>query len=414
MNKSILKSAQQHIQDLYSKDDKHNLLYHNYNHAVTVVDRINEIAAHYELSEQDTIALSLAGWFHDVGHLYSMPPEHEMKSEEIAREWMQQQGVDSAIANEVGQLIGATKMPAEPQNLTQRIIKDADTYNLGTKEFKKTDKLLKEEMRLRNFTTKLAAWNQHTLEMLQGHEFFTDYCKNLLTAGKEKNMARLKSKSEDQNFENTGTNMLLNENGNKNKEASRQNSFIAKGIQTMLRLTSENHMQLSGMADSKANILISVNAIIISLILSVLIRKIEVDTYLMIPTFTFLATSVTTIVLAIIATRPKVTRGQFSRDDVMHGKTNLLFFGNFYKTSLDEYKWGMSMMMRDPNYLYGGLVDDIYYLGVVLGKKYRLLSIAYYIFMIGILISVVGFILAIVLHQPADGAAIQQSNASPF
>ncbi len=48
---------------------------------------------------------------------------------------------------------------------------------------------------------------------------------------------------------------------------------MSKGIQTMLRLTSENHLKLSDMADHKANILISVNAIIISVILGVLLRK---------------------------------------------------------------------------------------------------------------------------------------------
>jgi hypothetical protein len=60
----------------------------------------------------------------------------------------------------------------------------------------------------------------------------------------------------------------------------------------MLRLTSENHMRLSEMADNKANILISVNAIIISVILTVLIRKIEVDRHLTIPTMIFLATGI--------------------------------------------------------------------------------------------------------------------------
>ncbi len=131
----------------------------------------------------------------------------------------------------------------------------------------------------------------------------------------------------------------------------------------MLRLTSENHMRLSEMADNKANILISVNAIIISVILSVLIRKIEVDKHLAIPTFIFLATALTTIVISILATRPKITNGNFTREDILNRKTNLLFFGNFFKSELEEYKWGMSTMMKDPEYLYGTLVDDIYYLG---------------------------------------------------
>lgn len=413
MSRSILKSAEKHIHELYALDDNNNLLYHSEKHAAGVVDRVNEIAAHYDLTEDQVIALNLAAWFHDIGHLYTTPTNHEVKSAEVAEQWMKEHNLPDEMINLVKPLILSTKLTTPPNNLMERIIKDADTFNFGTKEFKKTDKLLKEEMRLRNFTTLLAGWDQNKLDILQNHEFYTDYAKELLNEVKQKNIERAKRKTEDGSSLNAGTTMLVSEN-NPSRDTLKQNSIITKGIQTMLRTTSENHMELSGLADSKANILISVNAIIISLILSVLIRKIEVDTYLAIPTFIFLATSVITIVLAIIATRPKITKGRFSREDVIHGKTNLLFFGNFYKTSLEDYKWGMSMMMRDPNYLYGGLVDDIYYLGTVLGKKYRILSIAYYVFMIGIIISVIAFVVAISFNRPDTASSVQTATGSPF
>jgi hypothetical protein len=175
--------------------------------------------------------------------------------------------------------------------------------------------------------------------------------------------------------------------------------LLSRGIQTMLRLTSDNHLELSGMADGKANILISVNAIIISVILSVLVRRLDTDTYLIVPTIIFLSFSVITIVVAILVTRPKITQGRFSREDIMNKKTNLLFFGNFHKASLEEYEWGMSSMMRDQDYLYGALVKDIHQLGVVLGRKYKLLRIAYNVFMAGIIISVIAFAVAEFIHN---------------
>src|SRR5688572_32411977 len=171
---------------------------------------------------------------------------------------------------------------------------------------------------------------------------------------------------------------------NKEVKSNHPDADTTRGIQTMLRLTSKNHMELSEMGDNKANILISVCAIIISVILSVLVRKIQEAPYLTIPTVIFLVSSLATMVLAIFATLPKITGGKFTRDQVLNRKTNLLFFGNFHRSTLEEYKWGMSIMMRDPDYLYSALVDDIYYIGVVLGKKYRLVRIAYNIFMIGI------------------------------
>ncbi len=414
MDKSILKLAEQYVQSLYVADETQNLRYHNFSHTVFVVKRINEIAAHYELTEQETIALNIAGWFHDVGHLYTVPEDHEQKSKEIAELWLRQNNVAEETIVLITQLIESTKLFSKPETNLQSIIKDADTYNFGTKEFKKTDKLLKDEMRLRNFTTKLAVWKESTIEMMQKHEYYTEYCIKLLDATKRKNIQKLKLKIIDRNFDNTATSLSLSPEQNHTGKQAKKDSFLSKGIQTILRLTSENHMNLSSMADSKANILISVNAIIISLILSVLIRKIEVDTYLIVPTIIFLVTSLATTVLAIIATRPKVTKGKFSHEDVMNGKTNLLFFGNFYKTTLEEYKWGMSMMMKDANYLYGGLVDDIYYLGVVLGKKYKMLSIAYFIFMLGIMLSVIAFLVAIWLHKSIPTSASQLQNGSPF
>ena len=168
------------------------------------------------------------------------------------------------------------------------------------------------------------------------------------------------------------------------------------------------------MADGKANILISVNAIIISVILSVLLRKLESEQYLTIPTIIFLVFSVITIVIAILATRPKITEGRFSRQDILNKKTNLLFFGNFHKSSLEEYQWGMKTMMQDKDYLYGSLVQDIHHLGVVLGRKYKLIRVAYNIFMIGIIVSVLAFGIAVALHDPVETTIITTPTSAPL
>jgi len=180
----------------------------------------------------------------------------------------------------------------------------------------------------------------------------------------------------------------------------------------MLRLTSDNHLQLSEMADGKANILISVNAIIISVILSVLVRRLEVDTYLTIPTILFLIVSVTTIVIAILATRPKISEGKFSDEDIVNKKTNLLFFGNFYKASLEQYETAMHVMMGDSDYLYGSLIKDIYALGVVLARKYKLIRLAYNIFMIGIVVSVLAFAIAVYVNNLNSGTTTSSGNSA--
>lgn len=411
----IVKQAEDQVVGLYQSAANSNLPYHNLDHTRSVVNRANEIAAHYELTERDITVLNIAAWFHDTGHLYTDPVSHEEKSVELMKEWMSSKNGYAELSEDIESAILSTKFSTVPESLVQQIIKDADTYHLGQPEFKKIDRQLRKEMELRKVDTMLMDWKRNTLNLLESHQYFTSYCKNLLDTGKRKNIERIKKKLNEQDGMNVSDTMVPENSGtDKKKSGTRQSGFITKGIQTMLRLTSENHMRLSEMADNKANILISVNAIIISVILSVLIRKIEVDKHLAVPTLIFLFSSLVTIVISILATRPKITKGNFTREDVLNRRTNLLFFGNFFNTGLEEYKWGMATMMKDPNYLYGTLVDDIYYLGKVLGRKYRLVRIAYSVFMIGIIISALAFILAISFNRSAPSTVIIEGGGSPF
>jgi hypothetical protein len=118
------------------------------------------------------------------------------------------------------------------------------------------------------------------------------------------------------------------------------------------------------------------------------------NAHLIIPTLILIVSSVTSITLAILATRPSVTKGSFTRDEVMEKKVNLLFFGNFYKMPYEDYNWGMNELMKDREYIYNSMIKDLYHLGIVLEKKYRLLRTTYNIFMYGIIISVLAFLIA--------------------
>lgn len=414
-NNNLYKKVADHVQGLYEEYGNANLLFHNIDHTRNVSERAQEIAAHYHISEEDILVLYIATWFHDTGHLLSDIQHHEERSVELMRSFMAQQNQDEALTDKVATCILATKMPHEPKNQLQEIICDADTYHLGTEEFKKTNKAIKKEYKLRNYDTILYDWDKNTLDLLQEHRYFTTYCQSLLQKGKEKNIERVKKKYMKASSANSANELFVEKTEDKaNPENKQKNSLITRGIQTMLRLTSENHLELSGMADGKANILISVNAIIISVILSVLLRKLEVDKHLTIPTIIFLTFSVTTIVIAILATRPKITEGRFSKTDILNKKTNLLFFGNFHKSTLEEYQWGMAAMMKDKDYLYGSLIQDIHQLGVVLGHKYRLIRIAYNVFMIGIIVSVIAFTLAVVLHRPSETTIITTPSETPL
>ena len=73
-------------------------------------------------------------------------------------------------------------------------------------------------------------------------------------------------------------------------------------------------------------------------------------------------------------------------------------------------------MMKDSDYLYRSIIKDIYFLGVVLGKKYRLLRLSYNIFMIGLIVSVIAFAVAAIFFNTTTPphTSITNSGGSPF
>lgn len=247
------------------------------------------------------------------------------------------------------------------------------------------------------------------LLFLENHTYYTDYGKEVLEKAKQKNIKKLKKKM-GKGPEKEGS-VLEEKLLSSKKTIKKLQKKIRKissqkpdrGIETMFRVTYRVHINLSSIADNKANILLSINAIIISIVLSSFVPIVASvsdesfsvsSTPLAIPTSLLVLISLATIVFAILSTRPQVNSGVFTREDILQKRTNLLFFGNFYRMDINEYQWGINEMMNDSEYLYGSMAKDIYFLGKVLAKKFKLLRLAYNIFMYGMIFVVVAFIWA--------------------
>jgi predicted metal-dependent HD superfamily phosphohydrolase len=398
---NLLEQSEKTVTALYETLTKPELLYHNLVHTREVVEAVQLMHGFYQLSTEEDLAVQVAAWWHDVGYLYGPPENHEARSAEKARVFLTDLKAGESLIVKVESCIMATRMPQKPTGLMEEIICDADLFHLGTTAFKENSKMLRREIELISGTPlKGSDWRFSTLNLLERHHYFTGFAQERLNEGKKKNLDELKAKYEEKLMEKNlekenSENQEIKEGGLEKKTAAKvkkRKSVVPKrGIETMFRLTSRNHMELSGMADSKANIMISVNAIIISVVLSLLLRRLEDMPQFLIPTLILLAVNITTIIFAVLATRPNTTKGYFTREDIHQKKVNLLFFGNFHRMGLDDFHWGMNEMMKDTEYLYSSMIRDIYFLGKVLGTKYRLLRISYSVFMFGIIIAVLAF-----------------------
>jgi HD superfamily phosphodiesterase len=389
---NLIEQAQDFVFNLLKDKLSSSFIYHNFDHTSDVVAAVKILSEQEALSEEEFEILLVAAWFHDTGYVEGFE-NHEEKSVKIAADFLTDKGKSVEYINQVSTLISATLYCYEPQSLLEKIIKDADFYHFATENYNDRCELLRGEWKIvKQKQTSDLEWAQENLKMLtQCHEYYTDYALANWQVLKDKNVSLIQEKIK-----------KMEEGKEVKKEKKNKAEKPAKaakpdrGIDTLFRVTLSNHTRLSGIADSKANILLSVNAIIISIALSSIVPKLDSpsNAHLVIPTFIMLTFSVVSIIFAILSTRPKVTTGVFTRQDIEDRKVNLLFFGNFYKMPLDEYEWAVNEMMKDNTYLYNSMIKDLYFLGIVLERKYKLLRITYNIFMIGIIISFLAFFLA--------------------
>lgn len=172
-----------------------------------------------------------------------------------------------------------------------------------------------------------------------------------------------------------------------------------KGIETMYRISMNSHVQFNKIADNKANILISVNAIVVSILLSTFLPEFLSGNYLTlrIPFAIFILTCTVTVAIAIVATLPKHTKDYINLDQMENKAGEYLFFGNFTKMNMTDYVAGMRKFQRDDTLSYDALSQNFYILGQALAKKYRLLYAAYQFFLIGFVISIIAFAIAMLL-----------------
>lgn len=369
-------------------------VYHNLAHTQRVVEKANELAELSQLDDTQKNTLKLATWFHDTGYTKGIE-NHEEESVIIATNFLKEHNVSGDDIKSVCDLILATKMDyTNPKNQLEKIIRDADCAHIGSKNYIDIAELLRKEWELKcDKTLTEDQWLEENINFLSNkHRFYTNEASSLWDKGKGKNLSQLLKMQKKLKLESS----KLKHKKEELKFKKNKVVLPERGIETMFRVALRNHITLSDIADTKANILLSVNAIIISLVLSNLVSKLDnpSNDYLIWPTVIFAGFTVASIVLSVLATRPNVTKGKFTKQDVANKKVNLLFFGNFHKMKLDEFEWAMHEMMQDRDYLYGSLTKDLYFLGLVLNTKYNLLRTTYTVFMIGIIISVISFAVA--------------------
>ena len=391
-NDDIVKKASEYVFQLFKENLPEWAVYHNYDHTVETVEAAEEIGQDSKLTKAQLEMVALAAWFHDVGYTVistDASGDREEASVVIATQFLKEKEYPEERIAQIADCIRATKVSANPKNSMEEVLRDAEMIHVGKKRFFKKIDLLRTESEMRTgkpFTD--VEWLNSSIDFIGKSSFRTKYAQMEYARQRTKNLIELQERLREATDQHQ-------QKEKKQTEKQEKEKIPVRGIETMVRLTSGNHIHFSSIADHKASMLISTNSLMMTLIVTLYGRGImgaEIPNFILIPIFILMIAALTTIIFAIISTRPKITSGTFTKDDIQKKRANLLFFGNFFNMTVEDYEWGMREMMKDGDYLYGTMIRDTYYLGKVVARKFMYLRISYNVFMIGLIATIVSFV----------------------
>jgi len=389
-------------------DDR--LFFHNLAHTGRLLESVNRMNDHFGLDDKNYFIVCAALWLYDLELISS--GNGQIQNTTLSDGLLDSLEVNAAEKSEITSCILAANGSRQPVTLNEKIVCDAVFYYLGSPYFFEYNKLRRKETEaMTGEKIRGVVWRSRTVSLLQNHQFQTSFCQELLNKTKEENLLAIshlhgeKQLHKHLHVENHNQMNLLQDATHTPQDQQTvhppgwkyKSKHHLSGVETVFRNSSSNHLNLSVMADNKAFIMISVNSILISLGIGLIIGKFVLIPKLFIPTVLLLFVNVFTIIYSVLATRPGLMKGKFTMEDVQNKKVDLLFFGNFFKMPLVDFEYGMKQMMDDSDFLYDNLIRDIYAQGQILGRKFRLLRSSYNIFMYGTASVVIAYIVSFFL-----------------
>ncbi len=374
---SIIIDAEAYVVQLLSEKLTVHHKYHHLNHTLDVRSAANTLAAMAGLSPEDQELLELAALFHDTGFVDTYE-EHEAKSGAIAEQFLAERGYPQDKIQVIRSAIDATKPGVVPDFFLAELLCDADLSHLARPDYEEISNGLRYEWKFfRNSKMKKREWREENVKFLKAHSYYTQVAQGVYGTGKAENLASLQAKTKKK----------------KKKKGSGSNGITgSRTAQMMFKTASRNHIDLAALADNKANIMLSVSTLIVTVVVPWSIRQMTSgDFYLVPPVLALVITSMVSMVFATLATRPIKMRGNTSKEEIKSGKSNLFFFGNFYNMEFSRFDEGIEEVINDDEALESSIKRDLYYLGKSLGKKYSQLRICYTVFMFGIIGTVLLF-----------------------
>lgn len=384
----LVAQAAAYVKERFQAELEPRYLFHNYVYAEEVADKAEQLARREGLPHNEVDQLVVAAWFYPVGYVGG----HRgfiARSAGMLREWAARTGFDAGN----GPAWIEAQPDATPESpLHVRLLHDAVYSWLGRKRYdRRADLLQLEEESIDGKEGDPVVFGEKMQDFLLNFNYLTK-------GGKEEFDKRRRKNVSDQQ----STNYKIEQKEVK----ARTGKNFGRGIDTMYRVSFRNHINLSRIADGKANMMISINTIILSIVITVSGASLSFfeevffeNPEFLIPIISLLLSSLTAVVFAVFSARPSVTEYRVKKDKLIKSKeASLLYFGNFLKLEKSEFIEYMQEMKLDQGSLYDDLARDLYDLGAVMHKKYLLLTVSYNTFVGGLALAVLSFLIVYLMN----------------
>ncbi|MCG8326850.1 MAG: DUF5706 domain-containing protein [Chitinophagales bacterium] len=387
---SIVERAKNFVLQQFGQRQDGRLLIHNYALSSSICEEASLLAQQEQLPAIQQELTQLAALFLTSGYLYDyrQPAEYSV---EAARQFLSNEQLPDSQQALISTIISETLNGSTPTTKAGMILADAAhiCIYLKEQEEKHAQLQLERHFMLSQQYTK-GEWHKLLLDELLRIQLYTHSAQAQYQPILAQSIHLCRLSVEKQ------ANKAIQAT---DKYTELEKKVPVRGVQTYFRTNYRNHINLSSIADNKANIMIGINAILISVLITFLsYRNIgENNPGVLFPIIIFMATGLASLIFAVLSVRPKITMLNNEDTPLSQVKQNITFFGNFVHLSPETYEEAMNEVFSNTNLLYGNMVRDLYYLGKVLEKKYRYLTISYNIFMVGFIATVISFLIALFL-----------------
>ena len=179
------------------------------------------------------------------------------------------------------------------------------------------------------------------------------------------------------------------------KLVSPDDPVFPKEVHNLLVAANATNITLSGMADTKASILMGASFVVFSLSIGDVATGKATFPMLVLTLFSFAAT-----VLGVLTVRPNRLR-KFKLDP---NNVNIMFFGSYANISREEYVEQMMKVLTSEEEVYKRLARDVYDHGCILrADKYRWLYWSYTLFLVGLAVTFGSLLLKLFLELKSSG-----------